>query len=186
MNKDKVNNIENNQTITNNTGLVYFNNLQDLEELNSRIFNRNIPSNSIAPNLSFRPINTKYQLYPDNSELKNQLPVANNNYDIKSTFNPGTDRAPASYNFVNDESLLSNRYFGIQDCPNAYWMPNTNSDLYSNHSIANNNISQELNKSHPYLNQPVNNLGVNIDKFNKLNIGKNILNNSTRVQLRDL
>ena len=51
-------------------------NLENQEELNRRLFNRNIPSSDLAPNFSFRPTGTKYQLCPTNQDLeKSNTPI---------------------------------------------------------------------------------------------------------------
>ena len=53
-------------------------------------------------------------------------------YNPAKTFNPGNDMGPWSgyATGVNVESDLRNQFFAIQKCPQSYYVPSSNSDLY--------------------------------------------------------
>ena len=101
-------------------------------------------------------------------------------YNIQQTFNPGTASAPwGGYSsHVNDESRLRNQFFAIQKCEKSEYVPPSTSDLY-NYKIN----SQPVHQPFPKLFEEQ-----QFNKFNPnvCNLGKNLFDNSTRVQLKNL
>lgn len=159
--------------------------LEKNEKINSEIFNRNIPSNNLQMNFSPRPVQTKYSKFPlldHKSETK--IPINNCHiYNIKNTFFPGT-RNPHFNGFsrnIDDESILRNQFFALQNADQSKYIPSTTSNLYE-HSV--NIINTEINLDESLL--------FNQSEFNDFNpnisskIGFNIFNNSTRIQLKNL
>jgi hypothetical protein len=104
------------------------------DETNSRIYDRNIPSQAIQPYFSPRPASTKYSLMPivdprkENSVVAIQYPAFNMN----STFNPGNTKSPWSgyASSINQESELKNQIFALQKCSQAVYVPSSTSDLF--------------------------------------------------------
>jgi hypothetical protein len=160
--------------------MAYYCNQERTQELNNRIYERNIPGGSLEPNYDPRPSSTKFQIFPT-------LDAANNNFDSvpiynsESTFNPGTSKGPwtgFSHN-INLESSLRNQFFGLQNNDHAQYVPSSNSDLYDVKINNNKNIIQP----HPQLFKEV-----DFEPFNPncLGQGNNLFNNHTRQQLLDI
>lgn len=121
-------------------------------ETNTRTYDRNIPSSVLQPYLDVRPVSTKYSYMPIvdprkkiNTQL-NIMPV----YNPAKTFNPGNDMGPWSgyATGVNVESDLRNQFFAIQKCPQSYYVPSSNSDLYE-YKFQNNPV--QINQPFPGL-----------------------------------
>jgi hypothetical protein len=103
-------------------------------ETNTRIYDRNIPSQMLQPYLDVRPVMTKYSYFPIvdprrklNTPLQ-QMPVFNPH----TTFNPGNTQSPWSgfASNINTESELRNQIYALQSCSQSVYVPNSNSDLY--------------------------------------------------------
>ena len=114
------------------------------ETHNSRIYDRNLPSQMLQPYISVRPVMTKYSFMPIVDPRKSlsvklqQQPTYNSNV----VFNPGNDMAPWSgySSGVNLESELRGQIFALQKCDQAVYVPNSNSDLYK-HSFKSSSAS---------------------------------------------
>lgn len=174
--------------MSNQNQQVKINNLNDLEEINERLYKRNIPSDNLQPNLSFRPTSTKYQIYPMNVTVETDPLniINNNNFNINNGFYPGTDKPPFSgySNNVNSESYLRNQFFALQKCPQASWAPDSTSELYNYNVDANikpDNVLQQF----PQLFKKES-LGYFNPNPSNLMMGNNLFNNHTRNQLKDM
>lgn len=179
--------LPNNTNLPNNNmyGVVdglYECNLARTEELNDRIAGRNVPSSILQPQFSMRPVSTKYALMP----ILDRRPVAKEpimrvpNYSIATTFNPGNATAPwAGFaTTVNDESRLRNQFFALQSCEQPNYVPSSNSELYN--SIV---VGREERQPFPKLFEQQTFADFNP---NVCNLGKNLFDNCTRVQLKNL
>jgi hypothetical protein len=104
------------------------------QETNTRIYDRNIPSQMLQPYLDVRPVMTKYSYFPIVDPRRNvktklqQMPVFNPH----KVFNPGNTQSPWSgfASNINLESELRNQIYALQSCSQAVYVPNSNSDLY--------------------------------------------------------
>lgn len=111
------------------------------QELNTRLFARNIPSHTIDPVFSPTPTATRYTKMAilDNTENNLETPITGNNqYQTATTFFPG-DRMPNRNGFVTNvdtESVLRNQFFALQRGGQAVYVPESSSDLYTNKNIA--------------------------------------------------
>ena len=105
-----------------------------VDEINTRISSRNIPSNSLQPQYSINPVSTKYGYMQILDQYKKPTVPLNNykSYSPSQTFNPGNSQAPWSgfSNNVNVESSLRNQFFALQKCEQSEWVPSSHSDLY--------------------------------------------------------
>lgn len=163
----------------NNT--ITFNNLDN--SINDKIYERNIPSDNIEPLLSKHPLSTKYTkfLILKDNNTSNSLDGYQdfNNY---QTFYPGTSKPPFNgfSNSIDNESELRNQNKKLNKSDLHLWVPSSNSSLYKSSTNENNNYSGN------------NELLFNEERFNdfnpnyNLNIGSDIFNNSTRIQLKNL
>jgi hypothetical protein len=154
------------------------------EQTNTRIYDRNIPSQLLQPYLDVRPVMTKYSYFPIVDPRKKinvpmeQLPT----YNVNKMFNPGNDVSPWSgfASNVNLESELRNQIYALQKCSQSIYVPNSTSDLYNYKfkTIAQPNPHELLFKS---------------DSFSSFDpnpdvkiVGNGIFMNNTRVQVRDM
>jgi hypothetical protein len=104
------------------------------QETNSRLWDRNVPSEPLQPNFSVRPVLTKYSVLPivDPRARCDTSPVAYfPTFDAHRDFNPGNAKGPWSgfSSRVNTESELRNQVFAIQRCSQAVYVPPSSSDL---------------------------------------------------------
>ena len=151
-----------------------------------KIYNRNLPTFTLEPYLSFTSIATKYNKI-DNYQTKRQSELETNlmenrvSYNQHMTFNPGSSAPWKGYSeHINDESVLRNQVYALQKCDQSQYVPSSNSDLY-NYSLK---VTQ-VHQTHPLL--------FNQEQFsecnpnrNTQNVGNGLFMNHTRNQLRGL
>lgn len=165
-------------------GLFLCNNKRTVE-LDNRIYERNLPSTSLQPQFSMRPVSTKYTVMPILDERKGtNVPITQHlPYNLKNTFNPGNATAPwgGYVSNINQESILRNQFFALQNCEQSVYIPSSHSSLY------NNNIPFDASFQQPYQDlfdeQNFEFFNPNPD-INK--VGYDIFNNNTRTQLMNL
>lgn len=161
---------------------VYYCNIARNEELNKRISDRNIPSSTLEPQFSIRPVSTKYALLPIVD--RRQKPTVEieriPTFNIAKTFNPGDAHAPWSgfSSNINVESNLRNQFFALQKCEQSNYVPSSISDMYQ--------VTVEAGKP---IQQPFPDL-FQEQRFadfdpNDCGLGKNLWGNCTRQQLFD-
>ena len=156
------------------------------EQTNTRIYDRNIPSQMLQPYLDVRPVMTKYSYLPivdPRKELNvkmDQMPT----YNSQTVFNPGNTQSPWSgfASNVNLESELRNQVFALQKCDQAVYVPDSNSDLYK-YSYTPNKAKQS--HTHSLLFQKEHFCDFNPNPDNKI-VGSGIFYNSTRSQLKEI
>ena len=152
------------------------------EELNDRIAVRNIPSSILQPSFSIRPVSTKYAMLPivDRRPVPKEPIMKAPRYNISTTFNPGNATAPwGGYaSTVNDESRLRNQFFALQKCGQSSYIPSSNSELY-------NSVVVSRPQQQPFPNLFREESFSTFDP-NVCNLGNNMFDNCTRVQLKNL
>ena len=154
------------------------------EETNTRIYDRNIPSQLLQPYLDVRPVMTKYSYLPIVDPRKRldvkmqQRPT----YNVHKVFNPGNTVSPWSgfATNINVESELRNQIYALQKCSQAVYVPDSSSDLY-NYSFT------------PKMVPHTHDLLFKEERFEQFNpnpepkvVGSGVFFNSTRTQVRDL
>ena len=158
---------------------------QITNEINKKIYDRNLPSQMLQPYLSVRPVLTKYSLMPivdPRSPISvplQQQPL----YNVHTVFNPGNKQSPWSgfASNINKESILRNQVFALQECSQSVYVPSSNSDLYNygfNPDKSGNNIQPFpglFKKEH-----------FNEFDANPENVGHGLFMNHTRQQLKDV
>lgn len=153
-----------------------------VDENNERIYDRNIPSASLRPEYSIRPVSTKYSIMPIlDQRAKVTVPLQNyQNYSVDNVFNPGNAQAPWAgfVNNVNKESELRNQFFALQNCEQSEYVPSSKSDLYETKIDY-----KPVKQNHPLLFEKQ-----DFEQFNPNvhNLGSDFFNNSTRSQLKNL
>ena len=122
-----------------------------VDQLNSRLYDRNIPSGPMEALFGVRPLSTKYALLPIvDRRPKTQVPIAQfAMYNTTQTFSPGTGQGPWSgfASKISDESRLRNQFYGLQKAGQAYFVPSSTSDLYQ----VNVQTGRDIVQPHPYL-----------------------------------
>ena len=107
---------------------------QITDSINTRIYDRNIPSQVLQPYLSVRPVMTKYSIMPIVDPRKKAcVPMKiEPTYNSYKVFNPGNTQSPWSgfASNINVESELRNQIYALQKCSQAVYVPSSNSDLY--------------------------------------------------------
>ena len=152
---------------------------------NLRLNERNIPSSPLQPYLDFRPVMTKYSIFPVvDPRAPIGVPLTQQpTYNIESTFNPGNSSAPWSgyASNINKESELKNQIYALQACPQATYIPSSKSSLYQVKWTNSTNQQQPFPELfHDQTFNPVN-ANPPSDK-----IGYALFNNATRMQLKEL
>ena len=154
-----------------------------VDELNNRIFNRNLPSDSLAPQFDMRPVATKYGCMDVLDQYKpTSVPIqCHPTYSVDRTFNPGNTKSPWSGYAanVNIESDLRSQFFALQKSDQAKYVPNSDSDMYK--VTVDTSAPNQVHQSHPLLFTPV-----EFQPFNPnvMGLGNNYFNNHTREQLK--
>ena len=165
---------------------VFYCNQDRTEELNKRIFERNIPSRMFQQQFSNRPVSTKFtrfQKISSNDSLSNNEPILNKpKYNIKNDFNPGTNAPPEGYiSNIDDESKLNRQFFATQNSFQSNWIPSTTSSLYNRPEF-----KWENHQPYPRLFNEYKNNQNNQNKLEKYNVGKELWQNSTRQQIKNI
>jgi hypothetical protein len=151
---------------------------------NDRLMERHFSSQPLQPYFSPRAVPTKYFKMPIvDSRKEETYPVKNYpNYNTESIFNPGSSAPWSGFTSnINNESILRNQVFAIQECSQATYVPGSKSDLYQVHWKQQKNIQQpfpDLFKKEDFA--PID------PNPNKELIGFAMFNNSTRQQNKDL
>lgn len=154
---------------------------QRTNTMNERSYIRNVPSEALQPYLDSRPVSTKFTRMPIvSSEKKSSVPLKQvSTFDPHTIFNPGNTKSPWSGFNANNESILRNQIYAIQDCSQAAFVPSSKSDLYQVHWK-----QTELLQPFPDLFQtqtfPVNSFE------HSQHVGYALFNNATRQQIKDL
>lgn len=106
-----------------------------VEELNHRIWSRNVPDKALAANYDPRPTSTKYAHFGilDRRGITTVPISETESHYVGTNFNPGTQRAPPSsiIRDVDIETTLRNQYTVLRrgDDQSEY-VPSSNSDLF--------------------------------------------------------
>ena len=152
---------------------------------NTRIYDRNIPSQMLQQYVDVRPVMTKYSYLPI-VDPRQELDVTMKQYPTfnpHTVFNPGNTQSPWSgfASNINTESELRNQIYALQKCSQAVYVPSSNSDLYTYSFKPNMNQFQQ----HDLL--------FKTDNFDSFNpnpnpnvVGTYMFSNPTRSQVKDL
>ncbi len=128
-------------------------------QINTNLYNRNVPSHNLQPYLDVRPVATKYVVLPTGDKRTTSQLIQQPTYFTASTFNPG-DAAPRSGFNVNLETDMRFRGF----------TPDSKSDLFK-YNFKPNTIAVN---SHPLLFKEERFSGRSVEKDSLL------FNNATR------
>jgi|UniRef100_A0A6C0IK84 hypothetical protein len=151
---------------------------------NNRIYDRNVPSSSLQPYFSLRPTQTKYTKFmTDIPPVQSSVPLKQvPSYSPHTTFYPANKNAPWNgfATNVDVESDMRNQFYALQACPQATYVPQSESDLYTLRSFA--HASKPNAQTHPLL--------FNEQRFDMFNpnvtgLSDGIFNNHTRQDIKN-
>ena len=154
-----------------------------VDELNARFVGRQFTDNKLKPNLSIRPVQTKYTHFSVLDDRPKSKVEAEKFEEFKTSnnFYPGTQSAPpyGYFSNVDVETNLRNQTKSLQHGASANtYIPSTESDLYKTEVVG-----YQANQTHPLLFAKPSIEGP--DTLHLSNIGQNKLFNHTRTQLRN-
>lgn len=170
-------------------GILYRQN-DPLDELNDRLFGRNLPAinTRLEPNFDIRSVPTRNCLVFPVLDLKSssRTTIQKQDYNTEQNFAPMTKAGPIRgfVSNVQTESQLRNQYYALQHgADQGIYIPSSTSDLYR--------VPAPVTLDPQ--NQPFNGLfernsyiTTENSFINNSNIGKDIFNNNTKVQLRNM
>ena len=152
------------------------------EELNQRISSRNVPSKTLQPYISNRPMSTKYNgmLFIDSDKPSTVNLSRNEVYNQGNTFNPGSSAPWNGYSQnIDTEIKLRGAVFPLQKCAQSKYIPSSSSDLY-NVSVA--SSSNTIRNQHQLLSErPILSSSRKTTGYNDTEI----FNNDTRQNIRN-
>ena len=155
-------------------------NLKYDNQLNERLNHRYFPSQELQPNFDPRPISTKYSHFmtqdppvQSSTELRNYP-----EYKTSQVFYTGNAKAPVQHALqnVDVDSLLTNRFMALQKNDKAFYIPPSQSELYSLSSKIRDKPKSQL-------------FEFNVSKkinMDKCELAPKQFNNSTRYNLKNL
>jgi len=169
------------------TGVMYGQN-ERVDELNDRVQDRQFSDKILKPNLEFRPVPTKYALFPIlDRRTPSEVPIKNySDYNIATTFYPGNSQAPISgfIQNVDTETILRNQCFALQHSSDQRtYVPKSTSDLYHVPKA----VGRQEQQPHAKLFEiPSFDNRLHPNMVNAPSIGGDLFNNNTRTQLRNM
>jgi hypothetical protein len=179
--------ISNQNTILGLPEYLYYGQNERVDELNDRIQTRHFPDSPLQPNFDPRPVPTKYAHFPiinRRTPLKEPV-IPYLDYNSSVNFNPGTQNAPPSgyFNNIDLENRLRNQHFALQHgAEQNVYVPSSTSDMYR---VVLPSGSQQDPQPFPNLfDRPQFDSSPN-PNVASTNIGKDMLYNHTRTQLRN-
>ena len=111
-----------------------------LDELDSRLNERQFPDRPLQPNFEFRPVPTKYSHFPlidfraKGTGTSLYTPIAKHGmYNPATDFSPATSNGPVASYLANIdlETVLQNRHVSLQHgADQGVYVPSSKSDLY--------------------------------------------------------
>ena len=159
---------------------------QRQDELNNKIYQRNLPDQKLKPNFDPRSVQTKYSRFPIiNRRTEPQIPIEKYlDHSVESNFTPSNTKGHVSgfINNVHTESVLRNQFFSIQKgADQSVYVPSSNSDLYK----VTMPISTQ-NEVQPFPSLFKQNTFDQNKRFSQdIQIGNDVFYNNTRTQLRN-
>lgn len=161
-------------------------------DINEKIYKRNIPDSELQPLYRPIPLSTKYTNFPitslnvtsDNVNINKTKCKTYDNYTTEGNFNPGSS-APFNYYLqsIDLETFLRNQHIRKTKYGDNCWVPHSLNNLYKDYNPSNNNIP--INCKDQYLYNEQKFCTFNPNKYDNI-VGNSTFNNNTRVQLKNI
>lgn len=148
---------------------------------NIKLYERNVPSCALKPNMSWRPVGTKQAIFPISGKIPYLgLGEKHERYNCRTTFNPGNAKGPVSGYFeeIDTESELRSQTKKLTRSGYEEYIPDSSSDLYVGYGL------QNLGSK----NEPIIFREEKLGDFHKTNMNTSSkkFNNSTRMDLKNI
>jgi hypothetical protein len=164
-------------------GVAYCNQ-ERLNQLNNRIYDRNIPSQQLQMVFDPRSVDTRRSVFPAlDCRTPSNVPIIHQQtFDIRKQFNPGSNAPFSGYaNYIDEDSRVKDMFMARQKWnAQSKYIPSSKSDLFVERPITNSNPVQQ---THPMLFKEENFAPFNP---NPCNMGYELLYNHTRQQVKNL
>lgn len=162
---------------------------QRTNQINTNIYQRNVPTQPLQSSFSPRPVKTRQVLFPvlDCHQPSNTKILHYPTYNQQTQFNPGSSAPYSGWaTNIDDDSKVKSLFRTTQKCIQNEYIPSSTSDMY----IQNKNIPS-FNHQHEQQTLGMRNLLFKQQQFsdfnpNTCNLGQNTFNNHTRQQLKDI
>jgi hypothetical protein len=162
-------------------GVHYCNNYR-VDELNDRIYDRNLPSTSLQMNFDPRAVKTRQVLFPvlDCQHTSDKTPIIRRPaFNTMTEFNPGTSAPYSGYaTHIDQDSRVKDMFMPAQKwATQTEFIPSSNSDMYHVNVPSGKPVAQPyplLFKKETF----------NYFNPNPCNLGGNLLYNHTRQQVK--
>ena len=175
-----MNNINNGNNVING---VYYCNQERINQINNRIYDRNIPSKSLQMVFNPRQVQTRYVRFPViDCHTPSNTPIINKGvYNQITQFNPGTSAPYSGYaTNIDQDSRLKDIFLPTQKwTAQTKFIPSSHSDLYNINVITSKPVvmtNKDLFRQETFA--PFN--------PNPCNLGNKVLYNHTRQQVKNL
>ncbi len=156
----------------------YYCNQHLTKEMSDNIFKRNLPSESLQPNLNARSVSTRFTMPITDCRNKSRVPIVKyKDYSQHNQFNPGYGAPYVGYcKNIDNESKLFNYFNPLQRAQQGVYIPSSRSDLYNHMSFVPSTQSNLAQKKEQF----------NQFNPNECDIAKNSLYNHTRQQTKNI
>ena len=156
-----------------------------VEDLNTRIVERQFPDQPMQANFGFRPVPTKYALFPIiERRVKSNVPIPRApEYNTHTHFSPATSNGPVATYLANIdlETVLQNRHVSLQHgADQGVYVPSSKSDLYGFSAVG--RVESLDERAMLFEKHTLYTKGSEIAN----QIGRDTFHNNTRTQLRGL
>jgi hypothetical protein len=166
---------------------------QRVEDINQRVYMRNLPSGPLRPSFSNRPVSTKYTHFQTYTHSNSQSTTNENQthtnlqypivYHPSRIYQAGASRGvwEGFARHVDDETILRNQHILLSKEDVNQWVPSSQSDLYQSP----NTYSQQRQENQPFPHlwreEQFNSFQPNLHKEH---LGTHLWANHTRQQLK--
>jgi hypothetical protein len=161
-----------------------------LDELESRLVERQFPDRPLQPQFEFRPVATKYSNFPlvdlraKSDGVSPYVPIIKyDRYDTATNFSPATRNGPTDTYLANIdvETVLQNRHVALQHgADQGVYVPSSKSDMYGFSAAGR---QEDMGERSLIFDKQ--SLATKVPEVaNK--IGRDVFQNNTRTQLRGL
>jgi len=163
---------------------VYYCQQNRTQELSDRMYARNTTGAPVKMQYSVRPVPTKYVQMPIlDCHTPATVPCKNRPiYNTRTMFTPSSSLPFNGFQAnVDVETRLRDTIFPLQACPQAYYIPGTNSDMFDDSYLTGVDRPVRMTNEGLFKKEVFNNFNPNT-----CNTGYRLFNNHTRIQIRDL
>jgi len=163
---------------------VYVCNQQRLDEINNRLYERNLTNAPVKMQYDIRAVPTRYVHMPtidqhqETSVMCEKKPI----YNTKTMFTPASSLPFNGYQEnIDVETCLHNTIAPIQACPQSKFIPDSSSDLYNSQYLVKKDKKDYITNQLLFHSQT-------FDAFNPntCDVGHKLFHNATRTQIRNL